>query len=91
MAKTKNRYKKVVPEERDSAYFLKIILFFILGTIWIGFKQPIGIFNGLPVGLLLGLLFASHDHFAIDRKIEYAILLFAVVLSAFSYKAIIMF
>jgi hypothetical protein len=63
-------------KEADSVYFLKILLYFILGTIWI--KR-----NGqaiLPIGLILGLLFASHEHFRIDRKIEYALLLLAAVL-----------
>lgn len=64
------------PREADSIYFLKILLYFILGTIWVKRSgQAI-----LPVGLLIGLLFAGHDHFRIDRKIEYALLLLAAVL-----------
>jgi hypothetical protein len=35
----------------------------------------------MPVGLLFGLVLVSHDHFKIDRKIEYAVLLFAAILS----------
>ena len=63
-------------KEADSVYFLKILLYFLLGTIWIKV-------NGqalIPVGLIIGILFASHDHFRIDRKIEYALLLLAAVL-----------
>ena len=74
MAKTKNR-----KYEPDSVYFMKIVLYFILGGIWVyldGFFVP-----GLPIGLLIGLLFARHDHFQIDRKIEYAVLLAAAILS----------
>jgi hypothetical protein len=68
--------KKTKRKEADSVYFLKILLYFILGTIWIKHNgQAI-----LPIGLILGLLFASHDHFRIDRKIEYALLLLAAVL-----------
>jgi hypothetical protein len=58
-------------KESDSVYFLKILLYFVLGLVW--FK-----FNGLPIipaGALVGVLFAQHDHFAIDRKLEYLILL----------------
>lgn len=63
-------------KEADSVYFLKILLYFILGTIWVRRGgQAI-----LPIGLILGLLFASHDHFRTDRKIEYALLLLAAVL-----------
>lgn len=68
--------KKLKRKEADSVYFLKILLYFILGTIWVK-KDGQAI---LPIGLILGLLFASHDHFRIDRKIEYALLLLAAVL-----------
>lgn len=67
---------RIKRKEADSVYFLKILLYFILGTIWIK-KDGQAI---LPIGLVLGLLFASHDHFRIDRKIEYALLLLAAVL-----------
>lgn len=69
--------KRHQKQETDSVYFLKILLFFILGSIWFKHSQ----FLPVPVGLLAGLLFAHHDHFQIDRKIEYAVLLAAAVLS----------
>jgi hypothetical protein len=74
---------KTKKTEKDSVYFLKILLFFIIGSLWIhvgSFKILPGI-NSLPVGLVLGLLFAHHEHFQIDRKVEYAILLAAAILS----------
>lgn len=37
----------------------------------------------LPVGFIAGIMFARHEHFQIDRKIEYAVLLVAMVLSAY--------
>ena len=67
--------KKSRPQEPDSVYFLKALLFFILGTIWLQFNGH----TVLPLGLLLGLVFAQHDHFQIDRKIEYVILLLAAL------------
>jgi len=33
----------------------------------------------LPVGLIVGVLFSSHEHFQIDRKIEYAVLVVAAL------------
>ncbi len=64
--------------EADSTYFLKILLYFVVGSIWLRSDLlPIP----LPVGLIVGILFASHDHFQIDRKIEYALLLVAAVVS----------
>jgi hypothetical protein len=32
----------------------------------------------LPIGLVAGLFFTTHEHFQIDRKIEYAVLLIAM-------------
>lgn len=74
-------------EEADSAYFLKLVLYVILGSIWLRFESPIAIgqllIGGIPIGLFIGLLFASHDHFQVDRKIEYAILVIMTILTMF--------
>ena len=71
--------------ESDSAYFLKIVLYIVLGSFWLKFAEPITVGDfqlfGLPVGLILGLIFASHDHFQIDRKIEYAVLIIVAIVS----------
>ncbi len=76
--------KKSKPtSEPDSVYFLKIVMYFILGSIWVEYTGDSDATKFiLPVGFIVGVIFASHDHFKIDRKIEYAILLGAVVLSA---------
>jgi len=72
---TKSR-KKAVVKETDSAYFLKILLYFMLGIIWLKLNgRPI-----VPLGLIVGLLISTHEHFQIDRKMEYAILLIATML-----------
>lgn len=65
--------------EQDSVYFLKLVLYFLLGCMWI----KVGAQNSvvLPIGLVFGLVLASHDHFKIDRKVEVAILLIATILS----------
>lgn len=63
-------------KEADAVYLLKIVLYFILGTIWIKHDGK-AIF---PIGFAVGVLFASQDHFRIDRKVEYALLLLAAVL-----------
>lgn len=73
--------KKRPAKESNSTYFLKIVLFFILGTIWIRFSPGDNVGIGVPVGLLIGIVFANHDHFQIDQKIEFAILFVAAVLS----------
>lgn len=85
--------KKLSPQETDSAYFLKLVLYVILGSLWLRFATPLTIgyvtLNGFPLGLLLGLLFASHDHFQIDRKIEYAILVIVTIITFFLPAGII--
>jgi hypothetical protein len=86
--------KKNPPQaERDSTYFLKLVLYVLLGSFWLRFAQPIEIgyitFNAFPLGLLLGLLFASHDHFQVDRKIEYAILIIVTIITFFLPAGII--
>jgi ABC-type dipeptide/oligopeptide/nickel transport system permease component len=75
--KSKTKSTKIAPEP-DGVYLLKIVLYFLLGTMWLQVGDS-GI--AIPVGFIFGLLLASHDHFKIDRKIEYAVLLFAAVLS----------
>lgn len=74
------------PVQKDSVYFLKLVLYIIAGAMWLRFQQPIeflGIsINALPVGLVVGLLFVRHEKLQIDRKIEYAVLLIATVVSA---------
>jgi len=79
--------KKRSKTEPDSAYFLKLVLYVVLGSLWLKFNQPLilGDFavHGFPLGLFLGLLFASHDHFQVDRKIEYAVLIIVTILCFF--------
>jgi hypothetical protein len=68
--------KKIASKETDNVYFLKILIYFVLGTIWIKINgMPL-----IPVGGLLGVIIAQKDHFAIDRKVEYAILIISAVL-----------
>ena len=66
-------------QELDAVYLLKIVLFFILGCIWINIGAEPGI--PVPVGLLIGIVFASHDHFQIDKKVEFVVLFMAAILS----------
>jgi hypothetical protein len=67
--------------ETDSAYFLKLVVFLILGSQWIYIQSGESWQLPIPVGLIIGLVFATHEHFQIDRKIEYVVLLFATFIS----------
>ena len=71
--------KKGKDDEGYSVYFLKLLMFFVLGTIWIKWDGRVV----FPVGLILGILFATHEHFRIDRKVEYAILLVSAMFALY--------
>lgn len=85
MAKSKTKTIKArQPSYRqmDSVFVLKLVLFLILGSQWLYVIQPAGGSQiPIPVGAIIGVLFASHEHFKIDRKIEYALLLLAMFIS----------
>lgn len=79
--------------ESDSAYFLKLVLYVVLGSMWLKFASPIQlgdiVINALPLGLMIGLIFAHHDHFQVDRKIEYAVLIVVTIISYFAPSGIL--
>ncbi|OYW42366.1 hypothetical protein B7Z28_01575 [Candidatus Saccharibacteria bacterium 32-45-3] len=91
--KQTKQQKSIQPEEDDGSFLLKVVLYVILGVFWLRFAQPIDVgvisLTGLPIGLFLGLVFASHDKFQMDRKIEYVILIIMTVLSFFLPAGII--
>ncbi|MBI4101071.1 hypothetical protein HY441_01180 [Candidatus Microgenomates bacterium] len=75
--------KQAIKQEPDAVYFLKILLFFIIGALWLRFssREILPGVSSLPIGLVLGIVFAHYEHFQIDRKVEYVVLLVAAVLS----------
>lgn len=72
--------KKRNKTETDSAYFLKLVLYVIVGSLWIKITKGDGMQIPIPVGFIVGLIFTTHEHFKIDRKIEYAVLLIAMLI-----------
>jgi len=83
MAKTKKKTKTNEAQELDGVYLLKLALYVILGSMWVKLSHGSGLNIPIPVGLVVGLIFASHEHFRIDRKIEYAVLLVAMLVGYF--------
>lgn len=79
-AKTKTASKKrATTTEMDSVFVLKMALFLILGSQWLYIIDSTSSAQlPIPVGAIVGLIFASQEHFKIDRKIEYVILLIAM-------------
>lgn len=73
----KKRSNKKTTKSVDSTYFLKLVMYLIIGSFWLRIDRN-GSVIPLPIGLVFGLIFASHEHFQLDRKIEYAVLLMAM-------------
>lgn len=69
-------------KEADSTYFLKILLYVVMGLIWLQFDGR----TVFPLGLLIGFAMAQHERFQIDRKVEYAVVLIAAVVAALTGK-----
>lgn len=80
MAKPKTTRKPAkTTNEPDGTYLLKLVLYIVIGAQWLWIGTSNGNRLPIPVGLVIGLLFVMHDHFKIDRKIEYAVLLVATL------------
>ncbi len=71
-------------DDFDGVYLLKLALYVILGSLWIKISHGNSLSLPLPIGFLAGLAFSSHEHFQIDRKIEYAVLLVAMLVGYFA-------
>jgi hypothetical protein len=85
MAKKQLKRKQQENQELDGVFILKIVLFVILGSIWLKItKYGSDLTFPVPVGLIIGLLFTTHEYFRVDRKIEYAVLACAAL---FGYVA----
>lgn len=67
------------PQELDGVFFLKLVLYMILGSMWLKVTHNDALSLPIPLGVIIGLFFTSHEHFQIDRKIEYAVLLVAML------------
>jgi hypothetical protein len=81
--------KLITKSEPDGTYLLKLVLYLIIGSQWLRLVDP-GLTKQipLPLGLLIGIIFASHEHFQIDRKIEYAVLLIACLVGFWAQTGI---
>lgn len=75
MAKIK---KKQQTDQYDIVFALKLVMFVALGSLWLKVMNDEAVIP-IPLGLVVGLILASHEHFAIDRKIEYAVLVVAAL------------
>lgn len=86
MAKTKTRKqtRAGAPTTFDGVYLFKMVLYLLLGSMWVKVSAGADLTVPIPVGLAIGLIFTTHEHFQIDRKIEYAIMLVAMLFGYFA-------
>jgi len=82
--KTKSSAKAVSTAAFDGVYLFKMVLYLLLGSIWVKVSAGADLTVPIPVGLIIGLIFTTHEHFQIDRKIEYAIMLVAMLFGYFA-------
>lgn len=75
----KKKTKKSAYSNSDEEFFLKLVMFLVFGSLWLRIERLDQWQLPIPFGLMLGLWFASRDHFAINRRIEYALLLLAAL------------
>jgi hypothetical protein len=72
--------QKTQAKELDSIYFLKLVVYLVLGSFWLKITDGQTTQLPIPVGFLIGIVFASHDHIQLDRKIGFAVLLIAMLI-----------
>lgn len=90
MAKTKSTRKVTAKTKAQAAtsfdgiYLLKMVLYLLLGSMWVKISKGGDMTLPIPIGLIIGLVFTLHEHFQIDRKIEYAVMLVAMLFGYFA-------
>jgi hypothetical protein len=77
--KTKTKVSAQQSQELDGVFFLKLMLYVLVGSLWLKGSFGADIRVDLPIGLMIGLAFATHEHFQIDKKIEFAVLIVAML------------
>lgn len=82
--------KKTKITEPDGVFFLKLMLYVVVGSQWV-FVVDSGLTKQipLPLGLVIGFAFATHDHFKIDKKIEFAVLLIACLVGFWARSGVL--
>lgn len=68
----------------DGVYLFKMVLYLLLGSMWVKISAGADLSIPIPIGLIIGLAFTMHEHFQIDRKIEYAVMLVAMLFGYFA-------
>lgn len=78
MAKQKRKTEQA--NSADGLFLLKAAMYVVLGSLWLKITDGSTITVPIPLGLIIGVVLASHEHFRTDRKIDYAILLVSALI-----------
>ena len=92
MAKQKAGKKSSKPtssDPYDGVFALKLVIFVIVGSIWLKITNGDSMTFGVPIGLIVGVVLARHERFRTDRKIDYAVLALAMLIGYMSPYGII--
>jgi hypothetical protein len=85
MAKAKRSApKRASASTFEGIYFFKMVLYVLFGSLWLKISHGQDVALPIPIGLIIGLIFTTHEHFRIDRKIEYVVLLVAMLVGFFA-------
>ncbi len=75
--------------EKDSAFFLKLVVFIVLSALWLRLKTPLElgpfVVQAIPLGLIIALLLVIKiEKYQFNRKIWYTALILMAILSSFT-------
>lgn len=75
--------------ERESVFFLKLVIFILLSAFWLRLKDPIivgpMIVQAIPLGLIIALLLVLKvEKYQFNRKIWYSALIIMAILTSFT-------
>lgn len=83
--------KKQKTKIKEGPYLLKMVLYLVVGAQWVSVVDPeLTKQISIPFGLFVGLGFAMHEHFQIDRKIEYAVLLISCLVGFWANSGVML-
>jgi hypothetical protein len=83
-AKSSGKAKTAGNTQFDGVYLFKMVLYLLIGSMWVKISAGADLSIPIPIGLIIGLVFTTHEHFQIDRKIEYAVMLVAMLFGYFA-------
>lgn len=75
--------------EKDSVFFLKLVVFILLSALWLRLKEPIPVgpmvIQAIPLGLIVALLLVMKvEKYQFNRKIWYSALIIMAIVTSFT-------